>query len=69
MTDKDELVALFTRWRVPFTEDSEQDGRYLLIRVVAGGERFTRDKWGMPGFYTEFCFDEDGVFMAMGAWE
>jgi hypothetical protein len=53
MTDKEELMALLTKWGVTYevTETSID---------VAGG---------YIGFFTSFEFDESGKFIKMGAWE
>jgi hypothetical protein len=75
LTDKEELIALLTKWGVPFTEEcggysgSWGEGIHSGIRVYAGKVRVRAKNWGYHGFYTEFDFDEDGSFTAMGAWE
>ena len=76
MTDKEELIALLTKWGVPFTDDCAafsgdwMDGIDSGIRVTAGEDFRKRPKnWGYDRFYTEFYFDADGSFTAMGAWE
>ena len=82
MTDKEELIALLTRWGVPFTEECQAfsggwaSGIDSGIRVTSDpplayreGERLRPKNWGYEGFFTEFYFDEDGSFTAMGAWE
>jgi hypothetical protein len=79
MTDKEELIALLTKWGVPFTNDCTGfSGNWMKgidsgIRVTAGDDHSDSDKrpknWGYDGFYTEFYFAEDGSFTAMGAWE
>jgi hypothetical protein len=78
MTDKEELIALLTKWDVPFADEctvfSEDwmKGIDSGIRVTAvedhdyGNQSKNR---GYYGFYTEFYFAEDGSFTAMGAWE
>lgn len=75
MTDKEELIALLTKWGVPFTDDCTafsglwDEGIDSGIRVTAdAGDEPTTNR-GYYGFFTEFYFNADGSFTAMGAWE
>jgi hypothetical protein len=78
MTDKEELIALLTKWGVPFADECTAFSSNWMkgidsgIRVTAAEDRdYGRQhkNRGYDGFYTEFYFAEDGSFTAMGAWD
>lgn len=61
MTDRDKLINLLLEFGVEFkVHDSDND-----IICKEGDKKIS----GYPSFYTLFEFDENGRFIAIGAWE
>jgi hypothetical protein len=68
MTDLEEFRALLARWKVDFTEGTDDrfcDGPALDVENTGSGP----DNPGYSGFTSTWYFDAAGTFVATGAWE
>lgn len=63
MTDYEKLKQLLTEFGVEFEES--EGVRSKIITTTEGSRKVD----GYNSFYTAFEFNEDGVFLGMGAWE
>lgn len=77
MSDLNQLVKLLNNFDVPFKIYKGGDGTSSVYigddcdehgAFGNNGEDHYKVK-GYSGFYTKFHFDEDGVFVYVGAWE